>query len=71
MGASDRNLVLAYMPRSHEILHDRAEDVAAGYVAQCSVLVTVRDLTVMGACLASGGVHPLAGERLLPSLFCQ
>lgn len=31
MGASDRNLALAHMPRSHGILHDRAEDVVAGY----------------------------------------
>ena len=71
MGASDRNFALAHMLRSHGILHDRAEDVVAGYVAQCSVLVTVRDLAVMGACLASGGVHPLTGERVLPSLVCR
>lgn len=71
MGAADRNLALAHMLRSHGILHDRAEDIVAGYVAQCSVRVTVRDLAVMGACLASGGVHPFTGERVLRSLVAR
>lgn len=67
MATADRNLALAHMLRSHGILHDRAEDVVAGYVAQCAVRVNVRDLAVMGACLASGGVHPVTGERVLDS----
>ena len=71
MGVADRNLALAHMLRSHDILHDRAEDIVAGYVALCSVKVTVRDLAVMGACLASGGVHPITGERVLRSLVTR
>lgn len=71
MATSDRNLSLAHMLRSHGIIQDRAEDVVAGYIAQCAVRVTVRDLALMGACLASGGVHPLTGERVLPSLVCR
>ena len=71
MDTADRNLALGHMLRSHGIIHDRAEDVVAGYIAQCSVLVTVRDLAVMGACLASGGVHPISGERVLPSLVTR
>ena len=71
MICADRNLALAHMLRSHGILHDRAEDIVAGYVAQCSVRVTVRDLAVMGACLAAGGVHPLTGERVLGSIVTR
>lgn len=71
MAASDRNLALGHMLRSHGILHDRAEDIVAGYIAQCAVRVTVRDLAVMGACLASGGVHPFTGERVLRSLVTR
>ena len=62
---ADRNLSLGHMMRSHGIIQDRAEDVVAGYIAQCSVLVTARDLALMGACLAAGGLHPLTGERVI------
>lgn len=71
LATADRNLSLGHMLRSHGIIQDRAEDVVAGYIAQCSVLVTVRDLALMGACLAAGGVHPLSGERVIPSLVAR
>ncbi|MDO5633944.1 MAG: glutaminase A [Micrococcus sp.] len=71
MGTADRNLALGHMLRSHGIIHDRVEDVVAGYIALCSVNVTVRDIAVMGACLASGGVHPMTGQRVLPSLVTR
>ncbi|TFI48477.1 glutaminase A, partial [Micrococcus endophyticus] len=71
MANADRNLALGHMLRSHGILQDRAEDVVAGYIAQCSVMVNVRDLAVMGATLASGGIHPLTGDRVLSSLVCR
>lgn len=35
------------------------------YTRQCALAVTARDLAVMGATLADGGVNPLTGERLV------
>lgn len=35
------------------------------YTRQCSVLVDARDLAVMGATLADGGVNPITGERVV------
>ncbi|MFC0284769.1 glutaminase A [Camelimonas abortus] len=35
------------------------------YTRQCSTLVTCRDLAVMGATLAAGGVNPVTGERVV------
>ncbi|MDK7236411.1 glutaminase, partial [Staphylococcus haemolyticus] len=40
MAVSDRNLSLAHMLRSYGVLQDSAEEIVAGYVAQCAVLVT-------------------------------
>lgn len=35
------------------------------YTKQCSLLVTARDLAIMGATLADGGVNPVTGERVV------
>ena len=37
--------------------------------AQCSVPVNCRDLAMMGATLANGGVNPVTGERALPKEY--
>jgi glutaminase len=39
------------------------------YTKQCSVLVTARQLAVMGATIANGGVNPLTQERCLDSAY--
>jgi len=41
------------------------------YTRQCSLNVTARDLAVMGATLADGGVNPLTKERVVDSLVCH
>lgn len=40
------------------------------YTKQCSLLVNARDLAVMGATLADGGVNPLTGERVVAASTC-
>ncbi len=41
------------------------------YTRQCSLDVTARDLAVMGATLADGGVNPLTGERVVGADDCH
>lgn len=62
--ASDRNLAIAHMLRSHGIVTDPAEALIEAYSRQCSVLVTARDLAVMAATLANEGVQPVTGKRI-------
>lgn len=69
--SADRNLSIAHMLRSHGIIHDEAHDAVLSYTRQCSILVTTRDLAVMSATLATGGVQPVTGERLLTSEVCR
>lgn len=64
METADRNFAIAHMLRSHGIVTDVAETVVAGYTRQCSVRVTARDLSVMAATLANGGVQPITGETI-------
>jgi glutaminase len=42
------------------------EGILGLYLQQCSVMVTCRDIAVMAATLANGGVNPLTGDRALP-----
>lgn len=65
MATAHRNLAIAYMLRSYGVLTCDPHEVVEGYIRQCSVLVSTRDLAMMAATLANGGVHPLTGERVV------
>lgn len=65
MENAHRNLASAHMLRSHNILTADPRSVVEGYIRQCSVLVTARDLAVMAATLANQGVNPVTGERVV------
>ncbi|QNT69087.1 glutaminase A [Defluviicoccus vanus] len=41
------------------------------YTRQCSLNVSARDLAVMGATLADGGVNPLTRERVVDAAVCH
>jgi glutaminase len=41
------------------------------YTKQCSLNVSARDLAVMGATLADGGVNPLTKERIVDASVCH
>ncbi|WP_334662817.1 glutaminase [Streptomyces cyaneofuscatus] len=66
MEHAHRNLAIAHMLRSHDILTEDAGAVVDGYTRQCSVLVTTRDLAMMAATLANRGVNPLSSEQVVP-----
>jgi glutaminase len=68
---NQRNEGIANMLRAYErIFFDpiQATDV---YTKQCSLNVTAKDLGVMGATLANGGVNPLTGVRVIDAIHCQ
>ena len=52
------------------IAGDPAEAVDL-YTRQCSLDVSARDLAVMGATLAAGGVNPLTGMRVVDAETCR
>ncbi len=60
-----RNRAISHMLRNFGILTDDAEAPLDLYFRQCSIEATCRDLGVMAATLATGGVNPLTGERAL------
>jgi glutaminase len=62
---ADQNRATAYLMRSQGMLDGDVEEVLTLYLQQCAIMVTCRDLAIMGATLANGGVNPLSGERVL------
>lgn len=60
-----RNRALANMLRSYGNIGLEPLDVVRGYTRQCAALVSTRDLAVMAATLANGGVNPVTGEQVI------
>ncbi len=66
-----RNQGIAHLLDSYERLYFDPEVVTDVYTRQCSLLVSARDLAVMGATLADGGVNPITGERVIDAEHCK
>lgn len=60
-----RNRAIGHMLRAFGVLEDDPDEVLDLYFRQCSVSVDCRDLSLMAATLANGGVNPLTGDRVL------
>ena len=60
-----RNRAISHMLRNFEILEGDPEPALDLYFRQCSIEVTCRDLSVMAATLATGGLNPVTRERAL------
>jgi glutaminase len=60
-----RNRAMAHMMRNFDILDERLEESLDLYFKQCSILVSCRDLAMMAATLANGGVNPITGVRAI------
>jgi len=62
-----RNRAIAWMLRNFGNHRGRSDVAAGNYFRQCAIQVSSRDLALMAATLANGGVHPLTRERALPT----
>ncbi|UZN03912.1 glutaminase A [Cellulomonas sp. S1-8] len=71
MAGNQRNRAVAHLLASHGRLPQDPAEVVDVYTRQCSLLVTARDVAVMGATLADGGVNPLTGERVVAADVCR
>lgn len=60
-----RNLAIGHMLRSYGILTGDPDNIVSGYIRQCAINVTTRDLAVMVMTLANGGVQPVTGEQVV------
>jgi glutaminase len=66
-----RNRSIAHLLLNFGMLPPNVEEVLDLYFQQCSILVTTRDLAMMAATLANGGVNPVTGVRALQAEYVQ
>ena len=64
-----RNRAIGWMLRNFAILADEPTPTLETYFRQCAVRVTCRDLALIGATLANGGVNPVTGIRAIAEEF--
>jgi glutaminase len=64
-----RNRAIAWMLRNFAILGDDPTPTLEAYFRQCAIRVTCRDLALMGATLANGGVNPVTGARAIAEKY--
>lgn len=68
---NQRNRAIARLLESYGRIAEDPLEVVDVYTMQCSLLVSARDLAVMGATLADGGVNPVTGERVVAASVCR
>jgi glutaminase len=61
-----RNRAIGWMLRNFSILDAEPTPTLETYFRQCSIRVTCRDLALIGATLANGGMNPVTGIRAIP-----
>jgi glutaminase len=71
MATNQRNQGIANLLQSYQSIYWDPAEATDIYTRQCSLNVTARDLAVMAATLANGGVNPVTCERVIDALHCQ
>ncbi|MBK7215560.1 MAG: glutaminase A [Candidatus Promineofilum sp.] len=66
-----RNRAIARLLYDYKRLYFDPEATTDVYTRQSCLNVTARDLAVMGATLANGGVNPLTGEQVIGVVNCE
>ena len=66
-----RNKAIARLLESYGRIRIDPLEVVDVYTRQCALRVSARDLAVMGATLADGGVNPVTGERVVSAQVCR
>lgn len=69
--ANQRNTGIAKLLQSYDRIYSDPLQATDIYTRQCALRVTARDLSIMSATLANGGVNPLTRESVIDAGHCQ
>jgi glutaminase len=66
-----RNRAIAYLMRNFGMISEQIDETLDLYFQQCSMMVNGRDLAMMAATLANGGMNPITQERAIDERYVQ
>lgn len=66
-----RNRAMFYLMLNFGMVSNKIDETLDFYFQQCSIMVNARDLAMMAATLANGGVNPVTQERALDERYVQ
>ncbi|MGC9526509.1 MAG: glutaminase A [Limnospira sp.] len=66
-----RNRAMAYLMLNFGMVGDKIDETLDLYFQQCSIMVNARDLAMLSATLANGGVNPVTKERAIDEHYVQ
>lgn len=69
--SNDRNRGIAHLLNGYGRMYGDPDVTTDAYTRQCSLRVSARDLAVMAATLADGGVNPVTGARAVSPTTCR
>lgn len=66
-----RNEAIAKLLKSYGRITGDSTGIVDIYTRQCSLRVSAKDLAIMGATLADGGVNPVTKQRVVSPIVCR
>lgn len=66
-----RNRAMAHLMLNFGMIDEKIDEALDLYFQQCSIMVNCRDLAVMAATLANGGVNPITQKRAVEARYVK
>ena len=66
-----RNRAMSYLMLNFGMVGDKIDETLDLYFQQCSIMVNARDLAMLSATLANGGINPVTQERAIDERYVQ
>jgi len=66
-----RNRAMAYLMLNFGMVSEKLDETLDLYFQQCSILVNAKDLAMIAATLANGGINPVTKERAVDERYVQ
>jgi glutaminase len=66
-----RNRAMAHLMLNFGMIDEKIDEALDLYFQQCSIMVNCRDLAVMAATLANGGVNPITQQRAVEARYVK
>ncbi len=67
----NRNRAMTYLMLNFGMVSEKIDETLDLYFQQCSIMVNARDLAMLSATLANGGINPITKERAIDERYVQ